>query len=79
MRQALLHGHDKGLSFEDWFGTLKTWFGWRHFLLRGFKKVRGEMSLMVLGYNLTRVINILGLDAFRAYFLKPQARQAMAQ
>lgn len=64
---------------EHPFGTLKTWFGWRHFLLRGFKKVRGEMSLMVLGYNLTRVINILGLDAFRAYFLKPQARQAMAQ
>jgi hypothetical protein len=42
-------------------GTLKRWFGWNHFL------VRGEMALMVLGYNLIRVINILGLQAFRDY------------
>ena len=52
---------------EHPFGTLKRWFGWDHFLVRGFKKVRGEMALMVLGYNLTRVINILGLQAFRDY------------
>ena len=52
---------------EHPFGTLKRWFGWDHFLVRGFEKVRGEMSLMVLGYNLTRVINILGLQAFRDY------------
>ena len=52
---------------EHPFGTLKRWFGWDHFLVRGFQKVRGEMALMVLGYNLTRVINILGLSAFREY------------
>ena len=52
---------------EHPFGTLKRWFGWDHFLVRGFEKVRGEMALMVLGYNLTRVINILGLQAFRDY------------
>jgi transposase len=50
---------------EHPFGTLKRWFGWDHFLVRGFEKVWGEMSLMVLGYNLTRVIHILGLQAFR--------------
>jgi hypothetical protein len=42
---------------EHPFGTLKRWFGWDHFLVRGFEKVGGEMSIMVLGYNLTRVIN----------------------
>jgi len=52
---------------EHPFGTLKRWFGWDHFLVRGFEKVRGEMSLMVLGYNLVRVLNVLGLDAFRDY------------
>lgn len=46
---------------EHPFGTLKRWFGWDHFLMRGFQKVRGENALMVLGYNLTRVINILRL------------------
>jgi len=52
---------------EHPFGTLKRWFGWDHFLVRGFIKVRGEMSLMVLCYNLTRVIHTIGLDAFRDY------------
>jgi len=52
---------------EHPFGTLKRWFGWDHFLVRGFEKVRGEMSLMVLGYNLIRVLNILGLQALRDY------------
>jgi hypothetical protein len=50
---------------EHPFGTLKRWFGWDHFLVRGFEKVRGEMSLMVLGYNLVRALNVLGLDTFR--------------
>ncbi len=52
---------------EHPFGTLKRWFGWDHFLVRGFRKVRGEMSLMVLGYNLMRVIHIIGLEVFREY------------
>jgi transposase len=52
---------------EHPFGTLKRRFGWDHFLVRGFEKVRGEMGLAVLGYNLTRVLNILGPRAFRDY------------
>ena len=52
---------------EHPFGTLKRWFGWDHFLVRGFAKVRGEMSLMILGYNLMRVLAILGLERFRDY------------
>jgi transposase len=52
---------------EHPFGTQKRWFGWDHFLVRGFKKVRGEMSLLTLCYNFLRVIHILGLDALREY------------
>lgn len=50
---------------EHPFGTIKRRLGNEHFLLRGFKKVSGEMSLIVLSYNLTRAINILGLDSFK--------------
>ena len=52
---------------EHSFGTLKRLLGWDHFLVRGFAKVRGEMALMVLGCDLTRVLNILGWQAFRDY------------
>lgn len=52
---------------EHPFGTLKCRAGYRHFLLRGFNKVRGEWSLMALCYNFTRVLNILGFDRFMAY------------
>ena len=51
---------------EHPFGTLKCRAGYRHFLLRGLDKVRGEWSLMALCYNLARVLNILGSERFRA-------------
>jgi transposase len=47
---------------EHPFGTLKCRAGYRHFLVRGFAKVRGEWSLMALCYNFTRLLNILGFD-----------------
>ena len=52
---------------EHPFGTLKCRAGYRHFLLRGLHKVRGEWSLMALCYNFGRVLSILGLDRFLAY------------
>lgn len=52
---------------EHPFGTLKCRAGYRHFLVRGFDKVRGEWGLMALCYNFTRVLNILGFDRFTAY------------
>ena len=52
---------------EHPFGTLKCRAGYRHFLVRGFDKVRGEWSLMALCYNFSRVLSILGLDTFMAY------------
>jgi transposase len=50
---------------EHPFGTLKHRAGMHHFLMRGLEKCRGEFSLMALCYNLTRVLNILGIDKFR--------------
>ncbi|SDH57434.1 Transposase DDE domain-containing protein, partial [Bradyrhizobium sp. Rc2d] len=52
---------------EHPFGTLKCRAGYRHFLVRGFDKVRGEWSLMALCYNFSRVLSILGIDSFMAY------------
>jgi transposase len=55
---------------EHPFGTLKCRAGYRHFLLRGFDKVRGEWSLMALCYNFSRVLGILGFDQFLAALAK---------
>lgn len=55
---------------EHPFGTLKRWSGWDHFMVRGRKTVNGELSLMMLCYNFKRVLNILGVDGFRAYLEK---------
>jgi transposase len=52
---------------EHPFGTLKCRAGYRHFLVRGFDKVRGEWNLMALCYNFTRVREIVGFDRLMAY------------
>jgi transposase len=48
-------------SVEHVFGTLKAWMGPNHFLTRTLPKVRTEMSLQVLAYNMKRAISILGV------------------
>jgi hypothetical protein len=55
---------------EHPFGTLKCRAGYRHFLVRGFNKVRGEWSLMALCYNFSRALSIIGLNRLMAYFAK---------
>lgn len=57
----------RSATVEHPFGTLKHRAGMNHFLVRGLDKCRGEFSLMVLGYNFTRALNILGVDALRDY------------
>jgi transposase len=47
-------------TVEHAFGTLKAWMGATHFRTRTLEKVKTEMSLHVLAYNLKRVIAILG-------------------
>ncbi len=40
---------------EHPFGTIKRWFGYTHFLLKGLTKVRTEWSLTTLAYNLKQI------------------------
>jgi hypothetical protein len=47
---------------EHPFGTIKACMGATHFRLRTLEKVRAEMSLHVLAYNLNRMIAILGVQ-----------------
>ena len=47
---------------EHPFGTIKAWMGATHFKLRTLEKVRTEMSLHVLAYNLKRMIATLGVQ-----------------
>ena len=51
---------------EHPFGTIKMRMGAVHFLMKRLPKVRGEMALHVLAYNLTRVLNILGIQPLMA-------------
>ena len=51
---------------EHPFATLKMRMGATHFLMKRLPKVATEMALHVLAYNLTRVMNIIGVPQFLA-------------
>jgi hypothetical protein len=53
-------------TVEHPFGTIKARMGATHFLMKRLKNVKTEMALAVLAYNLTRVINIIGIKALIA-------------
>jgi transposase len=48
-------------TVEHPFGTLKMRMGATHFVMKRLPKVATEMALHVLAYNLTRVMNIIGV------------------
>jgi transposase len=48
-------------TVEHPFGTIKARMGAIHFLMKTLPKVATEMALHVLAYNLTRVMNIMGV------------------
>jgi len=48
-------------TVEHPFGTMKARMGATHFLTKTLPKVAAEMALSVLAYNLTRVMNIMGI------------------
>jgi hypothetical protein len=48
-------------TVEHPFGTMKARMGATHFLMKRLPKVATEMALHVLAYNLTRVLNIVGV------------------
>jgi transposase len=49
-------------TVEHPFGTIKMRMGATHFLTKTLPKVATEMALCVLTYNLTRVMNIVGVE-----------------
>src|SRR3954451_19984313 len=53
-------------TVEHPFGTLKMRMGATHFLCVTLPKVATEMALCVLGYNLTRVLNMVGMKPLLA-------------
>ena len=53
-------------TVEHPFGTLKAWMGATHFLTKGLERVRTEMSLHVLAYNLKRAMKLKGSEAMIA-------------
>jgi hypothetical protein len=53
-------------TVEHPFGTIKARMGATHFLMKTLPKVATEMALHVLAYNLTRVMNIMGVQPLMA-------------
>jgi len=53
-------------TVEHPFGTLKMRMGATHFLMKRQPKVVTEMALHGLAYNLTGVMNIMGIHALMA-------------
>jgi hypothetical protein len=51
---------------EHPFGTIKRWFGYTHFPLKGLEKVRCEWSLTTMAYNLKRVLNLVNFEKLMA-------------
>jgi transposase len=50
------------------FGFIKRNLGAGHFLLRGREGVNGEMALLSTSFNLSRMINLLGIAPLLAFF-----------
>ncbi len=53
-------------TVEHPFGTIKARMGATHFLMKTLPRVAAEMALHVLAYNLTRVMNIMGIKPLMA-------------
>lgn len=61
----------KKVKMRQWlsehpFGTIKRGFNQGYMLMKGLGKVRGEMSLTILAYNIKRVIKCIGVGALIA-------------
>jgi len=80
---AILNVRQRRETVEHPFGTMKARMGATHFLTKTLPKVATEMALSVLAYNLTRVMNIVGIkplitaigrSGLRSVVLWPAAR-----
>ena len=60
---------------EHPFGTLKRQWGYSYVLSKkGMARAAADVGLMLVAYNLRRLLNILGMEAIRAYI---QARAVL--
>jgi hypothetical protein len=48
---------NRSIQVEGAFGVIKQDYGFRQFLLRGNKKVRTEMLLIAIAYNVNKLHN----------------------
>ena len=64
-------------TVEHPFDTLKMWMGSTHFLMKTLPNAATEMALHVLAYNLTRVMNIVGIKPFLMAIRAREARAAV--
>lgn len=51
---------------EHPFGTIKRAFNQGYLLLKGLRKVKGDVGFTMLAYNMRRAINILGVGTLVA-------------
>jgi len=83
-RQAM---HERVLADPTWmklrrevvehpYGTMKWMMGYPRFLVRGGTKAKAELALTIMGYNLKRVITILGVPAILDALTDPAAASA---
>jgi hypothetical protein len=56
----------RSMNVEHPYGTIKSWMGATHFKMRRLKNVATEMAQHVLAYNMTRVMNLMGIPAMIA-------------
>ena len=57
---------------EHPFGTLKHTMGHRYFLMKGEEKVSAENEYVGIGYNMKRVMNVIGIiNKFHIQFSNP--------
>jgi len=53
-------------TVEHPFGTIKAWMGATHFQMRRLKNVRTGMALLVLAYNIKRMLSMMGTRGLMA-------------
>lgn len=53
-------------TVEHPFGTIKARMGATHFLMKALPRVASEISLHMLAYNLTRVMDIMRIQPLMA-------------
>ncbi|MEP6267806.1 MAG: hypothetical protein ABJ139_10825 [Paracoccaceae bacterium] len=60
------------MTVEHLYGTIKSWMGAPHVKVRTLKKGATEMALQVRAYNMTCVMNIMGIPAMIAAMKVPR-------